>query len=257
MLYIHTGELSDQWSSKHWKGGKCCHKHATQLLFHAWFRWNHPPPTCGQLFRPEQAIPGVEGVGWAEQRDWILIHGCRAHKNSHQIGTLVGTRKFSPDWRFGLLKRAFRRSKVGCLDNIVCVVESSATVNYVQLVASQDGRVIVPTYDWASCLAPFFVSNPFRGINVLHHLCFLGSQPGLAIVRELADSLPRELRVTKDEGWQPSAESLPPVIPPQGLSFEKIREFCPEECRDIVCPDPSSSTPSEVEAPSPKRQRSL
>ena len=85
MLYIHTGELSDQWSSKHWKGGKCCHKHATPLFFDAWFRWNHPPPTCGQLFRPEQkpicyAIPGVEGVGWAEQRDWIVIHSCRAHQ---------------------------------------------------------------------------------------------------------------------------------------------------------------------------------
>ena len=40
---------------------------------------------------------------------------------------------------------------------IVQVVESSADVNHAQLVATQDGKVIVPTYDWAS-----FFDEPFR-----------------------------------------------------------------------------------------------
>ena len=87
---------------------------------------------------------------------------------------VAGHTKFSPDWCFGLLKRAFRRSKVGCLDDIVRVVESSATVNYVQLVATQDGRLMVPTYDLASYLAPFFVSNHFRGIRHFTTFVFRG-----------------------------------------------------------------------------------
>ena len=62
---------------------------------------------------------------------------------------IVGHMKFSPDWCFGLFKQAFRRTKIGCLDDIVRVVESSAVVNHAQLVGTQDGEVLVPTYDWA------------------------------------------------------------------------------------------------------------
>ena len=62
---------------------------------------------------------------------------------------IVGHTKFSPDWCFGLFKQAYRRTKIGCLDDIAKVVESSAVVNHAQLVGTQDGQVIVPTYDWA------------------------------------------------------------------------------------------------------------
>ena len=41
----------------------------------------------------------------------------------------VGYTKFSPDWCFGLFKRHFQRSKVGCLDDIVWVVNESAAPN--------------------------------------------------------------------------------------------------------------------------------
>ena len=52
---------------------------------------------------------------------------------------IVGHTKFSPDWCFGLFKQTFRRTKIGCLDDIVKVVESSAVVNHAQLVGTQDG----------------------------------------------------------------------------------------------------------------------
>ncbi len=45
--------------------------------------------------------------------------------------------------------------------------------------------------------------------------------------------------------WQPSPNDLPEKVQPPGLSrdrqqylFEKIREYCPEEVRDTVCPNP-------------------
>ena len=39
---------------------------------------------------------------------------------------VIGHTKFSPDWCFGLFKQAYRRMKIGCLDDIVQVVEKSA-----------------------------------------------------------------------------------------------------------------------------------
>ena len=55
----------------------------------------------------------------------------------------VGHTKFSPDWCIGLFRRAFRRTAVGCLDDIVGVAARSVEVNYAQLVAKKDGRVLV------------------------------------------------------------------------------------------------------------------
>ena len=43
---------------------------------------------------------------------------------------IVGHTKFSPDWCFGLFKQAFRRTKVGCLDDIARVVEESAVASW-------------------------------------------------------------------------------------------------------------------------------
>ena len=48
---------------------------------------------------------------------------------------VVGHIKFSPDWCFGLFKQAYRRAEIGCLEDIVKVVEfcscksCTATVN--------------------------------------------------------------------------------------------------------------------------------
>ena len=54
---------------------------------------------------------------------------------------IVEHTKFAPDRCFGLLKRAFQRSRVGCLNNIVRMVEESVKVNHAQLEGAQDGTV--------------------------------------------------------------------------------------------------------------------
>ena len=60
--------------------------------------------------------------------------------------------------------------------------------------------------------------------------------------------------------WIPSAVDKPPPITPQGLSlerqtylYEKIREYCHEETRDMVCPAPAP--PSEATDVPVKRRR--
>ena len=68
----------------------------------------------------------------------------------------VGHMKFSPDWCFGLLKRQYKRTKVGSLKSIAEVVNNSAECNVAQLVSREDGSTIVPTFDWTS----FFIPTP-------------------------------------------------------------------------------------------------
>ena len=51
------------------------------------------------------------------------------HKEIEIAFLVVGHTKCAPDWCFGLLKRKFRREKVGCLADIARVVDTSATVN--------------------------------------------------------------------------------------------------------------------------------
>ena len=172
---------------------------------------------------------------------------------------VVGHTKFSPDWCFGLFKQAYRRTNIGCLDDIARVVEESAEVNHAQLVGAQDGTVIVPTYDWAEFFKQPFNQQALKGLKKMHHLTFTDSKPGSVIVKDTINSPEREIKFLKDEKWQPRADVLPTVVPPPGLSrerrqylFDKIREFCPPHCQDLVCPDPSQdyNTP-----PTPKRHR--
>ena len=86
---------------------------------------------------------------------WRVLVGL--HKSITIQFLIVGHTKFSPDWCFGLFKQHFRRSKVDCLDDIANVASNSAEVNEVQLVATQDGQILVPTYDWAE-----FFDGPFN-----------------------------------------------------------------------------------------------
>ena len=164
---------------------------------------------------------------------------------------LVGHTKFAPDWCFGLLKQKFRRTKVGCLADIAKVVNDSAECNHAEIVGSEDGTVLVPQYDWAAYFSGFFRRQAFKGIKSLHHLVFCRSIPGEAMVREMTDTPARKITLLSNANlqWAPSYTQLPPLIPPPGLSrerreylFTKIREYCPPNCQDIVCPDPSPAS---------------
>ena len=165
----------------------------------------------------------------------------------------VGHTKFSPDWCFGLLKRTFHRTVVGCLDDIVGVVERSAEVNCAPLVARQKGEVIVPTYNWAEELQPHFKQTAFKGIKKYHHFRFDGSKPGKVYAKTSSDEPEKEIELLVDLNWRPSPTHLPEVVNPSGLSYErqrylydKIREFCPSYCKDLVCPNPDDIPGKEV-----------
>ena len=157
---------------------------------------------------------------------------------------LVGHTKFSPDWCFGLLKQKFRRSRVDCLDDLVTVVQGSAKVNEAQLVATQEGEVLVATYNWSAHFSDKFNQSAFKGIKKFHHLRFDSAHPQCAFVRTVADAPEKKITIMNST-WKPTPQDLPPVILPAGLSrerqaylYDKIREYCRPEVQDAVCPRP-------------------
>jgi len=61
-------------------------------------------------------LPAMEGARWTSQRDNNLISTGRTHK-------------VLASWCFGLFKRLFNRTKVGCIEDNVKVFDSSAVLN--------------------------------------------------------------------------------------------------------------------------------
>ena len=156
---------------------------------------------------------------------------------------ITGHTKFSPDACFGLIKRKFRKTNVSSLDDLARVVEESAACNICQLVGAQDGSTIVPSRNWAG-----FLSSHFRrldGIKQYHHFRFERDHPGVVFLKKTAEA-EEEQRVLLRVLWNPSPVDKPSLIVPPGLSherqkylYEKIREYCREDVRDIVCPEPT------------------
>jgi len=189
---------------------------------------------------------------------WRVMTG--QHKQITLSFMIPGHTKFSPDWCFGLLKKKYRRTKVGGLTDLVGVVNGSASVNIAQPTGLEDGSVVVTTYDWQEYFKAF--CTKVKGIKKLHHLRFDSASPGYILVKEKAGSTEVKRYILKVKSWSPKADQLPPILPPSGLSnqrqwylYNKIREFCPENLKDITCPRPSAppeaSSPSRSLSPTP------
>ncbi len=160
---------------------------------------------------------------------------------------VVGHTKFSPDWCFGLVKCLYRRTKIGSLKDIAQVVSGSAECNFPQLVADENGLVIVPRLDWTSFFAPRM--KKCIGIKKYHHFHFDSEQPGVIGVQLQSDNPTKWIKLLKEE-WSPHRDDVPDTISPKGLSVERqwylhdsIRPFCPENDKDITCPLPSVERP--------------
>jgi hypothetical protein len=197
---------------------------------------------------------------------WRVMTG--QHKQITLSFMIPGHTKFSPDWCFGLLKKRYRRTKVGGLTDLIGVVNESATVNVAQPTGLEDGSVVVTTYDWQEYFKTF--CTKVTGIKKLHHIRFDSAHPGFIFTKEKTGSTEVKRSILKVASWSPQADQLPPVLHPAGLSskrqwylYDKIREFCPENVQDITCPRPSapperlspSRSPSPIPPPSSSTPR--
>ena len=176
---------------------------------------------------------------------WRVLTGL--HREIKISFLLVGHTKFSPDWCFGLFKRLYKRTVITSLNDIAQVAERSAQCNHAQVVGHLDGTSVVPFYDWST----FFdndrvIKTALKGISQMHHFRFTADRPGCVFVKDSSDGTERRINLLKDKSWRPSAADLPEIITPPGLSLErqwylynKIRDFCPDNTKDLVCPLPS------------------
>jgi len=140
-----------------------------------------------------------------------------------------------------------RDNKVGCLDDIVAAVNISAKPNYSQLVGSQDGTSLIPMYNWSEFFEEYTIKRALKGITNMHHFQFSKSYPGKVKVKNTLNDSERTINLLKTtKSWLPTSNDLPNELIPAGLSlerqwylYEKIREYCPEDEQDLVCPKPS------------------
>ena len=63
--------------------------------------------------------------------------------------------------------------------DLVSVVDESSVINITQFTGTEDGKVLVPTYDWQSFFAEH--CTKITGIKKLHHLCFDSAMPGCVL----------------------------------------------------------------------------
>ena len=99
-------------------------------------------------------------------------------------------------------------------------------------------------YDWGSYFDDNTIKTVLKGITKMHHFRFSNTHPGKVFVKSKSSDSERLITLQKAT-WAPTSDNLPNLIVPKGLSLErrsyfydKIREYCPEEVRDIVCPMP-------------------
>ena len=145
----------------------------------------------------------------------------------------VGHTKFATDACFGLLKQRFRLTRVDCTDELTR--ERSSNVNIAQPVGNQR---IVPLFDCHN-----YFEAKFRKLT--HKFVFSSDCPGTVNISEFSNTNESTITLLHDATWSPSPAELPQLLYPTGFSnerqwylYEKIRDFCSDDTKDIVCPLP-------------------
>ena len=178
---------------------------------------------------------------------WRVITG--RHQAISLNFLITGHTKFAPDWCFGLLKQKLRKEPVPSLKEMEATVHRSTLqeVNIAQLVGDERGTVFVPMYDWQAFLIPF--SKAVKGIKQYHHFSFSHPAQGVVMATTHAEGPTQILPVlVGDAGAVPHAP--PPLVQSPGLSayckwylFNSIRDFCTDDTKDIMCPQPTVPQP--------------
>lgn len=103
----------------------------------------------------------------------------------------------------------------------------------------------VQMFDWGKFLPQYFT----RIEHILRYHHFVLSKDGTVATRFYID----DEQATTTQMLKANSvpiHSMPTIIPPEGLSsqrqwylYENIREFCKDECKDLVCPKPDVPKP--------------
>ena len=125
---------------------------------------------------------------------------------------IAGHTKFGPDQCFGILKKVYKVTYVLCIYEIVRMVKTSsnAGINKAQLVGTHDGRVLIPVYNWASFLEPYFKKIPH--IKKYQHFRFPKDSPGMVFCKEFVTSPEQPFMLLKNQEVLSPAKSHATVV---------------------------------------------
>ena len=165
------------------------------------------------------------------------------HRSIKMCFLPVGHTKFSPDWAFGMIKRKLRYTKVSSLSELKDCIHASSPVSGVNMACvagSEDGKVLVPVRNWQSFLRDQLDFKKIDGIKNLHYFTFAEGHRGAVQVQEHSEASAHTITMTTASI---TSHSTPAEIDPAGLSYlyEKIRQFCTDKNKDILCPKPPPS----------------
>ena len=144
-----------------------------------------------------------------------------------------------------MLKKSYKVNFISSLYKLAGMVDacSSTGVNKAQLVATHDGRIIVPVYDWSTFLEQYF--KKITNITNFHHFRFTEDEPGVVYCKESVSSPEQRFVLLKNGAVIPPVAVLPEQIKPEGLSEERkdylyreIRQFCRQGTENLVAPAP-------------------
>jgi hypothetical protein len=172
----------------------------------------------------------------------------------------TGHTKFSCDWQFGLIKKVLRHTPASSINDLVNIINKSSITNYAVPTGDEKGQVFVTVYDWTG----FFNTKLLKvvpNITKYSHFNFDSSWMGVVNCQEEICSNDEDVKhVLFSPRTFKKSDHVNEMIP-EGLTderqqylFEKIRPFCPDETKDVLCPEPLKSLLKEDE---PKAQKQL
>ena len=98
-------------------------------------------------------------------------------------------------------------------------MNTSAEAKMAQLVGTQSGEVVVPTFNWTCVFAGRL--RKLKHIKRYHHFIISATALGCVSVRLESDSAEDMVALLIDSMWNPSPNDLPPAVVPSSLSLKR------------------------------------
>ena len=166
-------------------------------------------PCHGRFLVDELANVRLQFLGMTHDELDIAILAklsCGMHLSSLTTSSRKGQQNVRKAQRTDFFYHGFRV----CLQDIATVVDQSSDVNISQLCGTENGEVIVPTFDWTTFLSQYF--RKVQHIKSYHHFHFANGSTNIC-VQEFIDSALIEQPLVKQP--LPSHHAMPEIIVPR------------------------------------------
>jgi hypothetical protein len=158
-----------------------------------------------------------------------------------------GHTRFGVDWAFGLFKQKFRHSEAFSLKHLQEIVLKStpnSRVNQCVLTSDERGTtLLLPFMKWNKYFEDMKWAK-IPDITQYYHFEFSNETPGYVWCKRELDDEPTKFLIglSIDESVT-LEEEVPTGLPRarQQYLYEKLREFCRYDFKDVLCPAPSDA----------------